>query len=326
MGTGYNAGTMDPLKNPATQKGNIMDRYRTMLGCCLLLSMLFGMGCSDGEDDQVEHRGIPCTTLPSPDKKTLEFCFDNGVTMKLVLIPAGKFLMGSKFSATETARRYGGEEADYTNEHPQHEVTISKPFYMGIYEITQSQWHAVMGTEPWDDNRHAPSGANYAASWISWTDANRFCKLLSKTTGKKVLLPTEAQWEYACRAGANTAYCFGDDASKLGDYAWSYENAWDKGERYAHQVGLKKPNAWGLYDMHGNVLEWCRDWYAEKFYENAKNVDPENTTEYMARVHRGAGWGKLQHYGAAARRWAGPGMYSVEGGFRVVVESGSGVD
>ena len=236
-----------------------------------------------------------------------------GLSMKLALIPAGKFLMGSP------KKERGG-----AFESPQREVTISQPFYMGVYEVTQSQWRAVMGSEPWDGKPGTKSGTNNPACYISWDDASKFCDMLSKTTGKKVMLPTEAQWEYACRAGSNTAYCFGDDASKLGDFAWYTSNASGKGKEYAHAVGQKKPNAWGLYDMHGNVWEWCRDWYDKKFYAKAKNVDPENTTESKARIVRGGSWSIDAFFCRAAIRYdSPPRQRSVFFGFRVLVYAGS---
>ena len=252
---------------------------------------------------------------PADTNDTLDL--GNKVTMKLVRIEAGKFMMGSP--VTETSR--------FADEGPQREVTISKPFYMGVHEITQSQWKVVMGTEPWAGQTYAKFGASNAASYISWDDATKFCEALSKKAGKRVALPTEAQWEYSCRAGSKTAYSFGDDASKLGDYAWYNDNAYRKGEEYAHAVGQKKPNAFGLYDMHGNVWEWCRDYYDEKFYANAKNIDPENTTRSSARVLRGGSWGNDPLGCRAAAR----GGLTSDGrgssfGFRVVVVSGSGVD
>ena len=146
-------------------------------------------------------------------------------------------------------------------------------------------------------------------------------------TGKKIALPTEAQWEYACRAGTGTAYCFGDDASKLGDYAWYRKNAWLVDERYVHLVGQKKPNAWGLYDMHGNVTEWCRDLYDKRYYAKGKHVDPENTTEPKHRVVRGGTW--YDYYGrvrSAYRDHQDPSERYYCNGFRVVVELDSSVN
>ena len=304
-----------------------------MLVCCLLLSPLTA-GCSDNESgdkrqqaqkEAQEKQQQAAKSLGAPVNDTLDL--GKGVTMKVVLIPAGKFMMGSKFSAADTAQKYGGPKDFHTNEHPQHEVTISRSFYIGLYEVTQTQWRAVMGTEPWDGLECAKSGDNNAASYISWEDATKFCKALSEKTGRKVELPTEAQWEYACRAGATTVYCFGDDVSKLGDYAWYYENARDKDEKYAHAVGRKKPNAFGLYDMHGNVYEWCRDWYDGEFYGKAKDVDPENTTGTEFRVLRGGSWYTLDEHSRAANRSAGSIDEHFEfNGFRVVVVSGSGAE
>jgi formylglycine-generating enzyme required for sulfatase activity len=216
------------------------------------------------------------------DALVFDLGLGKGVTMKLVFVPAGKFMMGSL--KTEAFRS--------KDEGPLREVTISKPFYMGVYEVTQAQWYTVMGTKPWKDRIDSKAGVDKAASCVNWKDAAKFCEILSKKTGKKVTLPTEAQWEYACRAGSKTTYCYSDDALKLGDYAWYSANAYRKGEMYAHAVGRLKPNVFGLYDMHGNVWEWCRDWYEEKFYAKAKNIDPENTTKprIVCRVLRGGSW------------------------------------
>ena len=283
-----------------------MSRFRTVLVCCLALLLLLSVGRSK----EVPKQGA--TTV-----KYLTLDLDSKVTMKLALIPSGKFQMGSP--KTETGRQ--------DNEGPQHEVKISKPFYMGIHEVTQSQWKAVMGTEPWAGQLDAKSGGSNSATHVSWDDATKFCEALSKKTSKKVVLPTEAQWEYACRAGSKTAYGFGDDASKLGDYGWYYDNAYEKGGKYAHAAGQKKPNAFGLYDMHGNVWELCRDWYDEKFYVNAKNVDPENTTKNSARAYRGGSWHNSPRRCRAAYRLSlNPGKRYNVVGFRVVAVAGAGVD
>jgi formylglycine-generating enzyme len=256
-----------------------------------------------------------------------------GVTMKLVLIPAGKFMMGSKLSPEKLGKRFSTEAKYYNDEYPQHEVAISKPFYMGVYEVTQAQWRAVMDTEPWKVQKDAKSDPSNAASWISWDDASKFCKLLSRKTGKEVSLPTEAQWEYACRAGSTTIYSYGDDSSQLGDYAWYDKNAYKKNEAYAHVAGHKKPNVFGLYDMHGNVLEWCRDWMDENFYSKTKNVDPEQTTktiyvclgvETYFRVLRGGSFRDGNSILRSAGRHAFfPNSRLSGNGFRVVISAGA---
>ena len=172
--------------------------------------------------------------------------------METVYIQPGTFTMGSP--ASESGR--------YDDEGPQHEVTISKGFYLGKYEVTQGQWQAVMGTTPWSGQNYVQANAEHPAVYVSWTDAQAFIQKLNEAAGKTLYgLPTEAEWEYACRAGTTARWSFGDDESQLKDYAWYDVNAWDVGERYAHKVGTKQANPWGLYDMHGNVWEGCADRY-----------------------------------------------------------------
>jgi len=278
------------------------------------------------------------TTKPAdkPKKPTrprfLTLDLGNEVKMKLTLIPAGKFMMGSKFSAAEVAekyKRYSGREEYYTGEHPGHEVTISRPFYMSIWEVTRPQWTAVMrGAPPWKGKKCDRPNAGNIANHVSWDDANKFCEALSGKTLRKVALPTEAQWEYACRANRNTEYCFGDSEAKLGVYAWFAENALGINEPYPHPAGRKTSNRWGLYDMHGNAWEWCRDWYDEKFYAKAgaggKSVDPENTTQSTQRVLRGGEWGLYPDSCRAAYRFKdNPSIRKCSYGFRVVVPIGA---
>ena len=258
-----------------------------------------------------------------PLPKTLTLTLGGGATMRLVLLPAGKFLMGSGLSAEQLARQYEGAKAKlFTDELPQREVTITKPFNMGVTEVTQAQWRAVMGTEPWKGKEYTKEGGENAASYVSWNDAGAFCGKLSRKAGRPVRLPTEAEWEYACRAGSKTKYCFGDDDSKLGDYAWYDKNAWDIGEKYAHAVARKKPNAWGLYDVHGNVYEWCGDWSDKAYYSAGGNtVDPRGPVSGSSRVIRGGSF----HYTidwtwrSANRGRARPAIAWYGCGFRVVL-------
>jgi len=212
------------------------------------------------------------SAAPSPAASAeLTLDLGGGVTMKMVLIPAGKFMMGSPDS----------EQGRYEDEGPQHEVVITKPFYMGVTEVTQAQYEAVMGKNP-----SYYRGAANPVETVSWNDAVEFCKKLSEKTRQTVRLPTEAEWEYACRAGTQTAFSFGDDPSTLGDYAWWGKNS---GET-PHPVGQKKPNAWGLYDTHGNVWEWCADWWGE--YPKGPITDPSGpaTASRGSRVLRGGSW------------------------------------
>jgi formylglycine-generating enzyme required for sulfatase activity len=237
----------------------------------------------------------------TPKEPAKQFILDlgNKVTMKLVLIPAGKFIMGSP----KTEKDRGENEV-------QHEVTISKPFYMGIYAVTQKQYEQIMVKTP-----SFIKGAQNPVETVSWDDAVEFCKALSQKTGKRVTLPTEAQWEYACRAGSTTRFSYGDDNeyANLGDYAWYLGNI-------THPVGQKKPNAWGLYDMHGNVEQWCSDWYAEDYYANSTKTDPTGAASGTYRVMRGGCCFRLPQYCRSAfRNECAPVYRHYSIGFRVVV-------
>jgi formylglycine-generating enzyme required for sulfatase activity len=236
-----------------------------------------------------------------------ELDLGGGVTMKLVFIPAGKFMMGSPESEK-------GREA---KEGPQHEVTLSKPFYMGVTEVTQAQYQAVIGSNP-----SQFEGPTNPVEMVSWDDGAGFCKKLSEKARQAVRLPTEAEWEYACRAGTKTRFCFGDADEGLGDYAWYSANS----EQKTHPVGQKKPNAWGLYDVHGNVWQWCADWYGD--YPKGAVTDPQGTASGSQRVLRGGSWISSPGLCRAAHRYRlNPDYrYDIYGfGFRVVV-SLAGVD
>jgi formylglycine-generating enzyme required for sulfatase activity len=228
-----------------------------------------------------------------------ELNLGGGVTMEMVLIPAGHFLMGSPDS----------EQGRVVHEGPQHEVTISRPFYMGETEVTQAQYEAVMGKNPSTFN-----GETNAVNHVSWTDATEFCKKLSERTRRTVRLPTEAEWEYACRGGSKTRFCFGDVDEDLGDYSWSEANSGGT----THPVGQKEPNAWGLYDMHGNVWEWCADWYGE--YPKGPVTDPQGPASGTYRVLRGGCWLTAPSvHRSALRVLDPPSKRTAIYGFRVVV-------
>ena len=189
----------------------------------------------------------------------------NSIGVELVEIPAGKFTMGYNARCS----------------HAGVAVTLTKPFGLGKTEVTQGQWKKVMGSEPWNGHKHVQADKDYPATWVSLKNATRFCEKLTdleRKSGKlkaneEYRLPTEAEWEYACRAGTTTAYSFGDDEKQLGEYAWFDDNT--RGEEYAHKVGLKKPNPWGLRDMHGNVWEWCLDWYGDALSGGTDPVGPK---------------------------------------------------
>ena len=191
-----------------------------------------------------------------------------GVEMEFVHIPAGRFMMGSE----------DGEG----NERPVHEVEISRGFYLGRYPVTLAHWEGVM-----DSNPSRSEGPNRPVESVSWQDAAEFFEKLNAGARKpQHRMPTEAEWEYACRAGATTMFSFGDDEGALASYAWYTDNS----ESRTHEVGRKKQNAWGLSDMHGNVWEWCLDWYDEEYYAASPRRDPQGPPKGVSRVLRGGSW------------------------------------
>ena len=236
-------------------------------------------------------------TAGTPTGRDIAPTFTNSLGMEFVLIPAGEFMMGSN----------DGDR----DEQPVHEVTISQPFYLGKYPVTQGQWEAVMGSNP---SRH-PGDPKRPVENVSWDDVQAFIgKLSERESGKQYCLPTEAEWEYACRAGSTTAYSFGDDPSQLDEYAWHGDNAGGT----THPVGQLKPNAWGLYDMHGNVWEWVQDWYER--YSSGAVADPQGASQGEYRVLRGGSF--LLNQGdvrCAFRDWDGPQNRGGHPGFRVVL-------
>jgi len=214
--------------------------------------------------------------------------------MEFCLIPGGSFRMGD------------------SNETPVHWVHL-EPFLLSRTEVTQGMFYTVMGSEPWKGKMYVKDGPDYAANYIDWYDASAFCARLG------MRLPTESEWEYACRAGTTTCYHFGENwpPTSLGNYAWFRENAWNVNQRYAHQVGLKLPNAFGLHDMHGNVFEWCIDlWHDD--YNGASTNGRSWDGSGSVRVFRGGCW----HLGegccsSAFRSGYGPDYHSSGIGFRV---------
>ena len=215
------------------------------------------------------------------------------VAFTMAPIPGGKYLQGTP-DAEE------GREAD---EGPQHEVTI-EPFWMGIYEVTfdeynifrekeldkpaagmEESWNAdavARPSPPYEDPTFGMGKQGFPAGSMTQFAALQYCKWLSDKTGEFYRLPTEAEWEYACRAGTTTTYYFGDDAAMLDEHAWHYDNS---DEKY-HQVGTKKPNPWGLYDMYGNVAEWTLDQYAKDYYSTISADDaPVNPWAQPTKLH-----------------------------------------
>ena len=224
----------------------------------------------------------------------------DGIQIELILIPAGEFDMGSPPS----------EKARNVDEEPIRRIKISRPFYIGRYEITQAEWKAVMG-----QILSNFQGSDLPVDGIPWSSAAEFCQRLSEREHETFRLPTEAEWEYACRAGTVTTYSFGGDPSSLTQFAWYSGNSRHK----THPVGRKKPNAFGLYDMHGNVWEWCSDWYNE--YPVDPIIDPTGPSDGSSRILRGGSWFcTLDLCRSANRGWNTPTIRDDDVGFRIVMD------
>ena len=210
----------------------------------------------------VKPKAVPkLKPTPKPKPKsvanTILRSTSNQIGMNFRLIPAGTFIMGSPIS-----------ENGRSKDEPQHEVQLVDSYWMATHEVSQEQWYSVMKTRPWSGA--SPNESDAAASKISWEDANEFCTALSIKEGYAYRLPTEAEWERACRAGTQSTFSFGNQRGQLERYGWSPVNAGDDAE----PVGQKLPNQYGLYDMHGNVWEWCSDWYGENYYLQSPKRDP----------------------------------------------------
>ncbi len=252
---------------------------------------------------------VPRPRLASPQPSTGgDSIVTNSIGMKLVLIPAGSFEMGSPDSDKD-ARVF---------EKPQHRVRITRPFYLGVHEVTQGQYEEVTGETP----SGFKGSDDLPVEQVSWNEAIAFCTKLSarERLMDGYRLPSEAEWEYACRAGSTTRYSFGDDAARLGEFAWYGGNSGNT----SHPVGQKRPNAWGLYDMHGNVWEWCSDGYKAEYYKESPPTDPPGASQAADRVNRGGGWRFIPRFCRAADRSSGtPGDRRNGLGFRLArVQSG----
>jgi formylglycine-generating enzyme required for sulfatase activity len=218
-----------------------------------------------------------------------------------VFIQSGCFQMGN--DKTPTDRTVG--------ETPNHRVCIDKPFYLGKTEVTQKQWQDVMGNNP-----SKVKVEDKPVDRVSWNDTQEFIqKLNAKAGGNYFRLPTEAEWEYAARAGSDGDYCYGDGEGSLASYAW-FGNLGYKGT--PHEVAQKEPNAWGLYDMHGNVWEWVQDWYDSSYYSTGPANNPTGPETGKYRVYRGGSYiGKPSNLRSAVRFSAMPTSRTHDVGFRL---------
>lgn len=228
--------------------------------------------------------------------------YTNSIGIDFIKIKAGCFRMG----------RNPNFEDGSSDELPRHRVCLTKSFYIGKTEVTQSQWVSVMGNNPSEFK-----GRSNPVENVSWNDAQRFISQLNSKEGtNRYRLPTEAEWEYAARAGSSSTYHFGDDKDSLGQYAWFSNEAAGK---HTHPVAQKRANQWGLYDMHGNVWEWVSDWYGENYYHNSSTDDPKGASSGQNRVDRGGSWfSNAHHLRSANRDNYSPDERNYDLGFRLV--------
>jgi formylglycine-generating enzyme required for sulfatase activity len=243
--------------------------------------------------------------VPLP-KKT----FTNSLGMTFTLIPAGSFMMGGSKSPEEVAERYEGKIEFYRREHPHHQVTISQAFYLQTTPVTQGQWQKVMRGNP---SRFNKCEEDCPVENISWHETQEFIKKLNDIEKTDLYrLPSEAEWEYACRAGSTESFCFGDNANELEEYAWYEKNS----EGKTHPVGQLKPNSWGLHDMYGLVWEWCQDLYGS--YSAEPLSDPPGPQSGAFRVMRGGSWYSIAGESRSASRFFfSPDTHFGNIGFRV---------
>ncbi|HEY7315917.1 MAG TPA: bifunctional serine/threonine-protein kinase/formylglycine-generating enzyme family protein [Gemmataceae bacterium] len=270
--------------------------------------------------------------VPDEDDQSLPIS-TNSIGMKLAPIPAGNFLMGSPEDEPDRVPHEG----------PLHEVIITRLFHMGICEVTVGQFRQFAQASGYKTEAEKGGGARRRfpdgkwrnvpqANWrnpgfeqtdahpvvcVSWNDAQAFCDWLSAREGKRYSLPTEAQWEYACRAGSPKRFSFGDAPEDLDRYGWHEGNA----DWRTHRVGEKKANAWGLFDMHGNVWEWTADWYTADYYRQRVKKNPPGPPAGDGRVIRGGGWSREASYCRAAHRFGRctPSHRDADLGFRVIL-------
>ena len=261
---------------------------------------VFSSGCTDSDEAPIDEESS--TVVEEVEEMVDDSTFTNSIGMEFVMVESGEFIMGSP------------EEELYSDkdERPMRQVTVSNDFYIGVYEVTQAEWKAVMGTEPSEFK-----GTDLPVDKVSWSDANKFLDKLNKMEeNSEYRLPTEAEWEYAARAGTNTAYTFGSEEADLFQYAWFTENSEDK----THPVGMKEANAWGLYDVHGNIAEWVMDEYHSN-YQKAPSDSRVWEGGVDRRVVRGGSWDNAaENCRSGHRDDMGEGSRKNYIGFRVVKE------
>jgi len=319
-----------------------------------------------GPRDDAATEPVPGQSTGTPPGTTL---ITNSIGMKLARIPAGEFRMGNAESAESLRREFPACESEridkLDDEVPVHRVCITKAFYLGVHEVTIDQFRQFTEEAPYqaESDRDGTGGWGYSAeiayfegrrpgySWrdpgfrqagnhpvvnVTWNDAVAFCEWLSRKEGRTYRLPTEAEWEYACRAGSTTRYQNGDDPEALTDVAALYDRTtkdvfpqWascavkgSDGHAFTAPVGSFLPNAFGLCDMHGNVWEWCSDWYGEDYYATSPSNDPQGPETGVVRVRRGGSWHTWPLYMRSSfRNYNTPDTRYVLVGFRVALNT-----
>lgn len=284
---------------------------------------------------------LGCSSFTRNNKHTLQQSGEKtivaGITM--VSIPGGTFRMGSRLSAEEVVKKFGGDVENYQMEHPVHTVTLDS-FEISAHAVTVPVFRRFVEATGYKTDVERGDGANifngsewvqksdanwrnpylsqnddYPVTCVSWNDANAFCKWLSKETGDNFRMPTEAEFEYTCRAGTETIFYTGNNESVLARAGWYFENSGKK----THPVGQKEPNAWGLYDMHGNIWEWCNDRYDENYYSKSPSTNPTGPATGSKRVIRGGCWYSKIGFCRSASRSGDPNVTTYSDlGFRVV--------
>ena len=253
------------------------------------LTALALIGCSGCGVSLPDISGV--RSQMAPEQSAVGEPVVNSIGMVLVPVPHGEFLMGVSAVPGE-GKKESRLPPGAKGEQPRHTVRITQPLFISVCEVTQGQYRQVMNEAPWKGQPLTTEGDHVAASYVSWDQAEAFCRQLSQLESATYRLPTEAEWEYACRAGTTTGFGFGDDLQRLDEFAWFDQNAYKVGEQYAHSVGQKRPNAWSLYDMHGNVWEWCSDFhgsYGEQLKASKDDVlvDPTGPDKGRHHVWRG---------------------------------------
>lgn len=248
---------------------------------------------------------LSCHTPPPPADR--QIMLPGNIPMDFVYVAPGSFRMGSP----------EGEIERHGDENPIRMVHITKGFYLGKFEVTQAQWATIMGENP-SVFRVFEDAAQHPVDMIAWDDCQSYLEKLNTLGLGKFRLPTEAEWEYACRAGTETRYYWGTDSTdwQVHEYAWAFSRA----EGRSHPVGMKKPNAWGLYDMSGNVWEWCQDWRTN-VYDPADTLDPKGAETGTKKIYRGGSWfNEPSALRSANRNGHEPDVKGPNAGLRLVLE------